>query len=116
MASPWQSDGEWLKCQLHAHTVNSDGEATPEGLVEHYARAGYDVLAITDHWHVTPFEHAGILVLPSAELSARIESAKGELASMNGAPGDVFWTDGYIRHRASNLGSRPADLIVVELK
>jgi len=73
MASPWQSDGVWLKCQLHAHTVNSDGEATPEGLVEHYARAGYDVLAITDHWHVTPFEHAGILVLPSAELSGNVE-------------------------------------------
>jgi hypothetical protein len=76
MTSPWESDGEWLRCQLHAHTTNSDGEPTPEGLVEHYARAGYDVLAITDHWHVTRFEHEGILVLPSAELSGRIE---GEL-------------------------------------
>jgi hypothetical protein len=76
MANPWQSEGVWLRCQLHAHTVNSDGEATPEGLVEHYARAGFDVLAITDHWHITPFEHDDVLVIPSAELSGAVE---GEL-------------------------------------
>jgi hypothetical protein len=57
---------------LHAHTTNSDGEPTPERLVEHYARAGFDVLAITDHWHVTPFEHDDILVISSAELSATV--------------------------------------------
>jgi hypothetical protein len=58
---------------LHAHSINSDGEATPEGLVEHYARAGYDVLAITDHWHITRFEHEEILVVPSAELSGNVD-------------------------------------------
>jgi hypothetical protein len=76
MQSPWASEGVWLRCQLHSHTTNSDGEATPEGLVEHYARAGYDVLAITDHWHITPYEHDEILVIPSAELSGNVE---GEL-------------------------------------
>src|ERR1035437_5668321 len=67
-----------------------------------------------EKWH----EHsgAGRAVVLLSELSARIESANGKLAPMNGAPGDVFWTDGYIRHRASNLGTRPSDLIVVELK
>ena len=49
MIAPFNRDGEWLRCQLHSHTTNSDGEATPDGLVEHYARAGFDVLAITDH-------------------------------------------------------------------
>ena len=76
MPTAWEREGAWLRCQLHAHTTNSDGEPTPEGLVEHYARAGYDVLAITDHWHITPYDHDGILVLPSAELSAAVE---GEL-------------------------------------
>jgi hypothetical protein len=76
MPTAWESEGAWLRCQLHAHTTNSDGEPTPEGLVEHYARAGYDVLAITDHWHITPYDHDGILVLPSAELSGAVE---GEL-------------------------------------
>jgi len=76
MASPWDTEGAWLRCQLHAHTTNSDGEPSPGGLVEHYARAGYDVLAITDHWHVTTFEHPEILGIPSAELSGAVE---GEL-------------------------------------
>jgi hypothetical protein len=66
------ADGSWLRCQLHAHTTNSDGEATTAGLVEHYARAGYDVLAITDHWHVTPFTHERLVSLLAAELSANV--------------------------------------------
>ena len=67
-----------------------------------------------EKWH----EHAGAgrAAVLLSDLSARLESANGRLVSMNGAPGDVFWTDGYIKHRSSNLGSRPADLIIVELK
>jgi uncharacterized RmlC-like cupin family protein len=67
-----------------------------------------------EKWH----EHsgAGRAVVLLSDLSARIESANGQLVSMNGAPGDVFWTDGYIRHRASNIGNRPSDLIIVEVK
>src|ERR1700733_12554968 len=78
MAIPWASEGIWLRCQLHAHTTNSDGEPTPEGLVEHYARAGYDVLEMTDHWQITLYEHEGILILPSAELSGAVEGALEE--------------------------------------
>jgi hypothetical protein len=76
MTSPWQSEGDWLRCQLHAHTTNSDGEPTPAGLAEHYALAGFDVLAVTDHWHITAVEHDDILLIPSAELSGTLE---GEL-------------------------------------
>ena len=57
-----------------------------------------------------------ISVVLLTDLSARIESANGKLASMNGARGDVFWTDGYIKHRGANIGTRPSDLIIVELK
>jgi hypothetical protein len=76
MTSPWESEGVWLRCQLHSHTTNSDGDSAPEAVVEHYAGAGYDVLAITDHWHITPFAHEELLVIPSAELSGAVE---GEL-------------------------------------
>ncbi len=48
--TPFDEPGEWLRCALHAHTTNSDGDLPPERLVRHYDRAGYDVLAITDHW------------------------------------------------------------------
>ncbi len=67
-----------------------------------------------EKWH----EHvgAGRAVVLLAPLSARIEAASGAVSPMSGSPGDVFWTDGYIKHRASNLGNRPSDLIIVEVK
>jgi hypothetical protein len=75
-------DGVWLRCQLHAHTTNSDGEASPSDLCAHYAESGFDVLAITDHWHVTDDAHDGLLVIPSSELTARSPSAHGEAEAL----------------------------------
>jgi hypothetical protein len=68
--SPWRRDGDWLRCALHAHTTNSDGELAPRALARHYERAGYDVLAITDHWHRSEAPSSErLLVLPGAELN-----------------------------------------------
>src|SRR3954467_4600443 len=68
---PFDGDEPWLRCALHAHTTNSDGELAPDMLVRHYEWAGYDVLAITDHWvrTVEPSTKKP-LVIPSAELHA----------------------------------------------
>jgi hypothetical protein len=69
--SPFDSAGVWLRCALHAHTTNSDGELGPHLLVRHYDWAGYDVLAITDHWVRTDERSTnGLLVIPSTELNA----------------------------------------------
>jgi predicted metal-dependent phosphoesterase TrpH len=35
--------------ELHAHTTWSDGELGPAELIDLYGRAGFDVLAVTDH-------------------------------------------------------------------
>ena len=40
----------WLRCALHAHTTALRRRARARCARAHYARAGYDVLAITDHW------------------------------------------------------------------
>ena len=70
MIGPWGAAGTWLKCALHAHTTRSDGELAPPHLAAHYARAGYDVLAITDHWRVTGDDSVDeMAVLPSVELN-----------------------------------------------
>src|SRR5215207_3105139 len=69
MADTFAGAGEWLRCALHAHTTRSDGELDPDALAAHYARAGYDVLAITDHWRRTDAAADGLLVVPSAELN-----------------------------------------------
>jgi hypothetical protein len=70
MDSPWRSTGEWLRAALHTHTTSSDGELAPRALARHYRRAGYDVVALTDHWHrsVAP-SGDGIVVLPGVELN-----------------------------------------------
>jgi hypothetical protein len=68
--SPWQGDGDWLRAALHAHTTNSDGELAPRALARHYGRAGYDVVALTDHWRrSTAPSNAELVVLPGVELN-----------------------------------------------
>jgi hypothetical protein len=69
--TPFEGDGVWLRCALHAHTTNSDGEMAPDLLVRHYDWAGFDVLAITDHWVRTAEPSTRrVLVIPSTELNA----------------------------------------------
>ena len=72
---PFRAPGSWLRAALHAHTTNSDGELPPWALAAHYAAAGYDVLATTDHWIRTEIpedEARGLVVVPSVELNARL--------------------------------------------
>jgi hypothetical protein len=75
--SPWRSDGDWLRAALHTHTTCSDGELAPRALARHYGRAGYDVVAITDHWHrSTAPSTPELLVLPGVELNCLLPEAR----------------------------------------
>jgi quercetin dioxygenase-like cupin family protein len=68
-----------------------------------------------ERWH----EHAvsGRVAVLLTPLAARVDyKGKKQSAPMNGGPGDVFWSAGTIVHRTSNLGTRPAEIIVVEVK
>jgi hypothetical protein len=71
MQNPFAEPGAWFRCALHAHTTHSESELTPPSLADHYERAGYDVLAITDHWvrTVEPSTEQ-LLVVPGTELDA----------------------------------------------
>ena len=40
---------EWSKWDLHVHTPASDGEGTPEEIVNEAITKGLSVIAITDH-------------------------------------------------------------------
>jgi hypothetical protein len=69
----FDQEGEWLRCALHAHTTNSDGELAPSLLGRHYEWAGFDVLVITDHWVRTLEESTPrLLVIPGTELNAEV--------------------------------------------
>ena len=42
--------GRWYKGNLHAHSTLSDGALAFDEVVKMYRQAGYDFLAVTDHW------------------------------------------------------------------
>jgi hypothetical protein len=76
--NPFDSPGAWLRCALHAHTTNSDGALPPEMLVRHYEWAGFDVLAITDHWMRTVMPSTNrLVVVPGVELDTRTNGTGG---------------------------------------
>lgn len=67
--NPFAEPGEWLRCALHTHSTVSDGTLGPRHLAMAYRDAGFDVLAITDHWRLTEVPSTDDLVtLPAAEL------------------------------------------------
>ena len=74
MANPFEIPGRWYKANLHTHSTVSDGPLTPAERVAQYARAGYSVLAMTDHRRtqdVTGLGNKRILVLSGIEVHPR---------------------------------------------
>jgi len=57
-----------VKLALHQHSTRSDGSATPEEIVRLYKAAGYDAVALTDHWVENPAEKIdGMPILAGCE-------------------------------------------------
>jgi hypothetical protein len=51
--APGQAAGRWYKGNTHTHTVNSDGDSTPDEVVRWYREHGYQFLVLTDHNYLT---------------------------------------------------------------
>lgn len=47
---------KWYKGNTHTHTLNSDGDSTPETVVKWYKDNRYNFLFFTDHEFITPVE------------------------------------------------------------
>ena len=48
-ADPFSLPGQWFKGNLHTHSTNSDGQLTPEQVIDWYRTRGYHFLALTEH-------------------------------------------------------------------
>lgn len=51
---------KWYKGNTHTHTLNSDGDSTPDDVAKWYRTNGYNFLFITDHEYITnvaPLNH-----------------------------------------------------------
>ena len=56
------------KVGLHTHTNLSDGRVSPEECAGIYKEAGYDAIALTDHWKYGGEQQlGGLLILPGCE-------------------------------------------------
>ena len=47
---------KWYKGNTHTHTLNSDGDSTPDEVVRWYRENGYNFLVLTDHNYLTNVE------------------------------------------------------------
>jgi hypothetical protein len=53
-ATPSQPDGRrWYRGNTHTHTLNSDGDSTPDEVVRWYRENGYHFLVLSDHNFLT---------------------------------------------------------------
>jgi len=78
-----------VRIDLHTHSNVSDGTDTPAELVATAARAGLDVVAITDHDTTAGWAPAadalppGLTLVPGAELSCASVAADGHVVSVH---------------------------------
>jgi hypothetical protein len=69
----------WYKGNTHTHTLNSDGDSTPDEVVRWYREHGYHFLVLTDHNYLTSVDglnalHGAdekFLVIPGEEVTDR---------------------------------------------
>ena len=47
--TPVQTAGRWYKGNTHTHTINSDGDSTPDDVARWYREHGYQFVVLTDH-------------------------------------------------------------------
>src|SRR6187431_2304583 len=72
-SAPAQAN-RWFKGNTHAHTLNSDGDSTPDDVVRWYREHGYQFVVLTDHNFLTSVD--GLNALHGA--SQRFLVVKGE--------------------------------------
>src|SRR5947209_6191196 len=74
---PFDKPGRFWRGNLHTHSTLSDGALSPEEVCALYRDAGYDFLALTDHFlerygypvaDTRPFRNDGFTTLLGAEL------------------------------------------------
>lgn len=70
----------WYRGNLHTHTTRSDGRKSPEDTKAAYKAAGYDFIALTDHWKYSEnndSDPSGLLTLSGTEYNFGGEDTLG---------------------------------------
>ena len=72
----------WYKGNTHTHTLNSDGDSTPDDVVRWYREHGYRFLVLSDHNYLTSVDGLNLLhgadeqflVIKGEEISDRLDN------------------------------------------
>ncbi|MGE5198137.1 MAG: CehA/McbA family metallohydrolase [Rhodospirillaceae bacterium] len=76
-----QSALKWFKGNTHTHSLNSDGDSTPDDVVRWYREHRYHFLFFTDHNVVTPVEGLNdVFAMPDRFLVIRGEEVSDQAA------------------------------------
>jgi hypothetical protein len=89
--APPATTDRWFKGNTHTHTLNSDGDSTPDDVVRWYREHGYQFLVLTDHNFLTDVDalqalHGAsdrFLVVRGEEVSDRFGEAPLHVNGLN---------------------------------
>ena len=94
-------DMQFYKGNTHAHSTQSDGRLSPEEVFETYQAAGYDFLALTDHWYVTNEQaYKEMLVIPGVEYDFTFQTQVLHLVCLYHKARDAHGISQGISHQA----------------
>ncbi len=104
LSKVFNTQAGWYRGDFHAHTNYSDGEHTPDELVEVARAEGLDFIVVTDHNTISAFVKFGdqreVLVIPGMEVTFR----DGHF-NVFGVEGWSEWMEGFVHDR--DIGERP---------
>ncbi len=93
----------WYKGNTHTHTLNSDGDSTPDDVVRWYREHGYQFLVLTDHNFLTSVD--GLNALHGADERFLVVKGEEVTSTAEGKPVHVNSLDGARRLGAQTGGS-----------
>lgn len=82
---------KWYKGNTHTHTINSDGDSTPDEVVQWYRTHGYQFLVLTDHNFLTNVD--GLNALHAADDKFLVVRGEEVTAGAGGKPVHVNGLD-----------------------
>src|SRR5829696_5540064 len=57
-----QNPARWYKGNTHTHTINSDGDSSPDDVARWYKEHGYQFVVLTDHNYLTSVDGLNALM------------------------------------------------------
>ncbi len=106
-----------LKVGLHTHTTVSDGHKTPEEVAAIYKNAGYDAIALTDHWvYGAGGEIGGLTILSGCEYNVGgVDEWTGVHETYHivgiGMTRDPAVPEEYVRNQDGRIRDRVRDIV-----